>query len=339
MRLICRIRARRLGRRHGLAALVAWLAAPIVTATAQTNSGALDLLKPIGARATAMGAAYAAEQGSEAIWWNPAGIARITKPAFAIDHFENFIVASGDAVSLILPAGAVGVFGLSARLFNYDTIPATSGTGEETGTTNPRSIALGATFAASFGQRLSAGLSFRVFQFSVSCLGVCSDVFATNPYTGYLDAGLQFRPSATSPVQFGAVLSNLGPDLQLHDQAQADALPARLHLGVTYQSTSDRWNPALHLKATAELVSSLALSANELHLGSEVGYASASTLLFARAGMVVQRSTGAGDRGIEPAFGLGLSSGRVQVDIARVLESLSTNLGKPPTYISIRVGL
>lgn len=308
-------------------------------AHAQTNSGALDLLKPIGARATAMGSAYAAEAGSEAIWWNPAGIARMTKPEFGIDHFENFLVAGGDAVSLILPAGAVGVFGLSARLFNYDTIPSTGLNGEEAGVINPRSIALGATFAASFGQRLSAGLSFRVFQFSVSCLGVCTDALATNPYTGFLDLGLQLRPSANGPLQLGVVLSNLGPNLQVHDQAQADALPARLHVGASYQPSSAGWDPGLRVKGTAEFVSSLALSADELHLGAELGYLSGTTVLFVRGGAVLQKTSGEGDRGFEPSFGLGLASGRVQVDIARVVESLSTNLGKPPTYISIRVGL
>ena len=286
-----------------------------------------------------MGAAYAAEQGSEAIWWNPAGLARMTKPEFGIDHFENIFVAGGDAVSLVLPAGVVGVFGIAARLFNYDTSSTTSSTGEEIGITNPRSIALGATFAAAFGQRLSAGVSLRLYQFSVVCSGACGSVFATNPYTGYLDAGVQFRPAPTGSLQFGVLLSNLGPNLQVHDQPQADALPARLHVGVSYQPTSPHWDPALRVKGAAEFVSSLALGSKELHLGGEVGYASGATMLFARGGYVLQASSGDGERGTGPSVGLGIASGRVQVDLARVFETLSTNFGKPPTYISIRVGL
>lgn len=336
MRLRCRSRARRCGGR--LLALLAVALAPAAI-RAQTNSGALDLLYPIGARATAMGSAYVAEQGGEAIWWNPAGIARLTKPEFAIDHFENIFVSGGDAVSFILPAGAVGVFGIAARLFNYDSLSTTSQTGEDIGISSPRSIALGASFAASFGQRFSAGLSLRVYQISVACSGVCSDVFATSPYTGYLDAGVQFRPSPTGPLQIGILLSNMGPNLQVHDQPQADALPARLHVGVSYQPTSATWDPALRVKGTAEFVSSMALSSKELHLGGELGYSSGSTLLFVRGGYVVQGATDGGERGTGPSFGLGLASGRVQVDLARVFETLSTNLGKPPTYISIRVGL
>ena len=306
---------------------------------AQTNSGALDLLKPIGARATAMGAAYAAEQGGDAVWWNPAGIARLTKPEFAIDHFADVFVASGDAVSLILPAGAAGVFGIEARLFNFDTTSTTTQTGEEIGLTTPRSISIGATYAASFGPRFAAGLSLRFYQFSVACSGACADLFATDPYTGYLDAGLQFRPSSTGPLQLGLVLSNLGPNLQVHDKPQADALPARIHLGGSYRPTSASWDPAIQVAGTAELVSSLAFSSKELHVGGEVGYTSGTTLLFARAGYVLQAQGADGERNTGPSFGGGIASGRVKIDFARVLETVSTGLGVPPTYISIRLGL
>ena len=318
--------------------LLATLLAP-VAAWAQTNSGALDLLKPIGARATAMGAAYAAEQGGGAVWWNPAGIAHLTKPEFALDHFQDIFVASGDAVSVILPAGAAGVFGIEARLFNFDTTSTTTATGEELGLTTPRSISLGATYAASFGPRLSAGLSLRFYQFRVACSGACADLFATDPYTGYLDAGVQFRPTLTGPLQLGVVLSNLGPNLQVHDQPQADALPARIHVGASYRPTSTSWDPALSLAGTSELVSSLALSSKELHFGAEVGYASGATQLFARAGYVLQGQGADSQRNTGPSFGIGIASGRVKIDFARVLETVSTGLGVPPTYISIRLGL
>ena len=318
--------------------LLATLLAPVAV-WAQTNSGALDLLKPIGARPTAMGAAYVAEQGGEAVWWNPAGIARVTKPEFALDHFQDVFVASGDAASIILPAGIAGVFGIEARLFNFDTIRVTTLTGEDVGLTTPRSISLGATYAASFGPQLSAGLSLRFYQFNVACSGACATLFAADSYTGYLDAGVQFRPTPSGPLQVGVVLSNLGPNLQVHDQPQADALPARLHVGASYRPTSTAWDPALSLAATAELVSSLALSSKELHVGTEVGYASGITHVFARAGFVLQAQGADGQRNTGPSVGVGIASGRVTIDFARVIEAVSTGLGVPPTYISIRLGL
>ena len=306
---------------------------------AQTNSGALDLLKPIGARATAMGSAYVAEQGSDAIWWNPAGIAGIKHPEFAFDHFEDVFTTSGDAVSLILPAGAAGVFGIAARLFNYGTFTNTDSTGQDIGSATTTSISLGATYAASFGQRLNAGISLRMYQYSLGCSGLCSDVFASSPYTGFIDVGLQFRPQLSGPFEIGLLLSNAGPNLQVHDKPQSDALPARVRVGVSYRPTSAGWDPALRLAGTAEVVSSLAFSSQEMHVGAEVGYASGATLLLARAGYVLQvQGTGDG-RTSGPSFGVGIASGRVKIDFARVLETVSTGLGVPPTYISIRLGL
>lgn len=326
-----------LAQRGSALALLAFLVAPMPTG-AQSNNGGLDLLLPIGARATAMGTAFAAEQGSEAVWWNPAGIARMTKPEFALDHFQNTFIKGGEAVSLILPAGAIGVFGIAARLFSYDSSATTTGNAEEVGISRPRSVALGASFAASFGQRLSAGVSFRVYQLSVPCSGICSEVFSTSFTSSTVDAGIQFRPTPTSPAQIGVLLSNIGPNLQVHDQPQADALPARLHVGASYQPTSPSWDPALRVKGTAEFVSTPAFSSREFHFGGEVGYLSGQTTLQIRAGYVLQTSNGS-EGGTGPSIGLGLSSGRVQLDLARIFETFSTGLGSPPTYISIRVGL
>src|SRR4051812_19651190 len=85
---------------------VALLIAPRVSA--QSNSGAADLLFPIGARATGMGDAFITERSSESIWHNPAGLARLLKPEFGIDHFSTFQVEGADAISLALPAHAIG---------------------------------------------------------------------------------------------------------------------------------------------------------------------------------------------------------------------------------------
>src|SRR4051812_6057970 len=104
-------------------AVIALLAVVVLSSlvSAQANSGALDLVYPIGARATGMGTAFVAERGSESVWWNPAGLSRMTKPEFALDHFET-LPAKGDAASFILPVKPIGVFAVSARLFDYGAI-------------------------------------------------------------------------------------------------------------------------------------------------------------------------------------------------------------------------
>lgn len=322
-------RRRRGRRRAGIGPFLALVGALLSPAalTAQFNSGALDLLFPIGARATAMGTAFAAEQGSEAVWWNPAGLARLAAPELAIDHFQNFIV-KGDAISLVLPAPPVGVFALSARLFNYGDIEGSDNAGNDTGSIANRSIVLGGTFAAALGKKLEAGVAFHLYR---------GQSGGTTFSTSAIDAGLQFQASPTVPLRFGVEVRNLGLDVQVHDLAQADALPTRVHFGASYDPVFANLPTEFSARGTAEIVTTGHLAQPEFRLGGQLGYATGTSKLVIRAGYIKQPENGSQLTG--PSLGLGLVSGRVQLDIARIFESFSSALDVPPTYISIRVGL
>ena len=325
--------ARRLARWCALAALLT----RAQVARAQSNSGALDLLVPIGARATAMGTAFSAEEGSEAIWWNPAGIARLVHPELALDHLENFFL-KGDALSFIVPVRRVGAFGVTARLFNYGEFENTDPLGNPVGSTLTRSVLLGGTFATTFGPRVNGGVTYHLYQLRNDCSGYCVGTAEASSATSAVDLGVQFRPLPSRPLRVGLELRNIGPRLQVKDQPQSDALPARVHIGVSFEPSFQGMAPELKLRTTAELVSGVDLSDEELHLGAQLGYTAGPSVLLIRGGYVVQQSTG-GESSTGPSLGLGLSSGRVQLDLARIFESFSSGLGKPPTYISIRVGL
>ena len=96
---------RRRCRRWRLVALVGALQA-VLTTTAHAQrevsvEGAIFLLRPVGARAVGVGHAVVARRdGSEAIWWNPAGLAAATRREVAVHHSQDFI-ATGDAISFI----------------------------------------------------------------------------------------------------------------------------------------------------------------------------------------------------------------------------------------------
>src|SRR5918911_3310075 len=110
-----------------LGAVLAGLAAP-PPAAAQgglAEDGALFLLLPVGARAVGMGQAVVADQpGSEAVWWNPAALARAEKREIAIHHSQS-LVGTGDALTLVIPSSVLGVLAVSANIFNYGEIPVT----------------------------------------------------------------------------------------------------------------------------------------------------------------------------------------------------------------------
>ncbi len=322
-RSVLQVRPRALGAALVLAFVA--IAMPDV-ARAQTNSGALDLLFPLGARSVAMGTAFVAEQGSEAVWWNPAGIARLTKPEFAIDHFET-VFTKGDAISFVLPRAPVGVFAVSARLFDNGDIPGADSAGNPTADLLNRSIVLGATFSAGFGSALDAGITYHYYR------GENGDqTFATSA----IDAGIQYRPLAGVPLRVGAEIRNLGLSVQVHDKPQADALPTRLHLGASYDPVFAQLPREFGARLTAEVVTDSKFTEPEFRVGSQLAYASGTSRLLIRAGYNVQQTTSITGG---PSVGIGLATGRVQLDLSRIFESFSTGLGTPPTFVSIRVGL
>jgi hypothetical protein len=148
-----RLSSARAGRRSGVRALVcAALAAACgvaavitpVRARAQGLSpeAALFLLVPVGARAVGMGQAdVASDIGGEAMWANPAGLARLTQKEISINHSQT-IIATGDALNAVFPAGKAGVIAASAYLVNYGSQSGTASLGDTTGTIYLRSIAI-----------------------------------------------------------------------------------------------------------------------------------------------------------------------------------------------------
>src|SRR5262249_44417851 len=116
---------RRLSFRRGRPLLVSFLIASLHRcAFAQSGNGAqggLEFLLPIGARTVGMGqAGTAIAVGSDALWWNPALIARGPREA-ALQITQTLGTQAGaDAgVSLIYAMPRVGAVGLSLRYLNY----------------------------------------------------------------------------------------------------------------------------------------------------------------------------------------------------------------------------
>ena len=111
--------------------------------------GAEFLLLPVGARATALGQAATADGGTtEAIFWNPAGLAALTRGEFAVHHYNAFF-GTGDAIALAIHNASLGTFAIAAYLVNYGDLDLTArdGSGAPIGRISPRNLALSATYA------------------------------------------------------------------------------------------------------------------------------------------------------------------------------------------------
>jgi len=329
------MRPRRSKVRRALAALlrttlaVTAAAGPLRAQGGLSTEGALFLLVPVGARSVGTGQTLAtAEAGSESLWGNPAGVARMTRREVAL-HYSKTIVANGTALGVIYPAGKAGVLGFGAQLYDYGAQDVT----DETGTTGqllPRSVVVAATYAATIGRSLRAGVTYKRVQQRLDCTGPCANVGTFNASTNGLDAGAQYELMRADSLTFGVALRHLGLRLQVNDNAQADPQPTRLHLGVSARVPAVAAAlPGAELHWAVEMVNRTSLDQPAFHLGAELGL---QKQLYLRGGY----TSGTGDA-TGPAIGLGFVRGKLALDFARVFGGFSSDAGQPPTYLTLRV--
>lgn len=210
------------------------IVAPIVSAHAQSdNFAAPFLLQPMGARTVGHGEAAAADTtlGTEALWWNPAAMARMRKREFAVHHAQTFGVTT-DMLAFAYPSSALGTIAASAMIVNYGQSQGADSVGNPLGTINSQFYLLSAAYASPIGKRFSAGLTAK----SVFMRFVCSGCEATyrnqigNTYA--IDLGAQYKLPVSFPTTIGGSIRNLGPRLQAIDYEQADPLPRVIQVGV-----------------------------------------------------------------------------------------------------------
>ena len=317
---------------RSLAIVVGAIAALSSTGDAQAaraEEGGLFLLVPVGARAVGVGQAVVASQlGSEAVWWNPAGLARSEKREAAIHHSQN-ILATGDALTLLVPSSLLGVAALSIDIFDYGNIERTRGPNGASGQILPRNIVYAATYGTPIGAHVNAGITYKLVQFRVDCTGDCGDIPSSSSSTTAVDAGLQYDLGDFAPMTFGAAIRNLGLRFQVNDEDQADPLPTRLQVGVLYRMLSlGGAQRAMDLHLSGDLVNQVTFETPSARIGADM---IVQKTVHLRAGYGFEHSEGSG-----ASIGFGISAGNLIVDLARVFEGFSSGAGQAPTFLSLR---
>lgn len=295
------------------------------------QNGGLYLLVPLGAHAVGQGEAVVADStlGTEALWWNPAALARISKKELAVHHSQT-LVATSDMLSFAVPSRVLGTIAGSAYLVNYGDQSATDPvSGTEIGTITNRNYQLALSYATPVGKRLSAGLTYKFIMLRFQCTGICGNIPVISGSTSALDMGAQYVLPTDLPIMLGASVRNLGPALQLKDAEQADPLPrviqvggrARLPVRALRQSGAT-------LDVTLDVQSAAALNGAAGGLGLILGYRE---IAFLRGGYKLQPGDSKG-----PSLGFGFQRGGFALDLARRFDAASAQLGEPPTYVSLR---
>lgn len=338
------MRRRRSRSRFALAALACSVALAGSTAGArrlgaqEAKEGALFLLLPIGGRAVGQGQAVVASRiGSDGAWWNPASIAWVTRREATFDYTSTLAVPATSALNLVIPAGLAGVLSGSVMYVDLGQQDATDNSGTTVGKLYPHAVVGGLSYAATFGERVAAGLTYRFIQQTQSCGGSCPNADTYSVSTNAFDFGMHAVVGKSRALTIGAVAKNLGFCVQIIDTEQCDPLPSRLQAGVDYRvDAMSKATPGATLHVSGELITHLTLQEPRVRAGAELAYRE---ILFLRGGAISGTFGGSesGDNSPTASFGFGLRKGTLGIDFARTVGGLSSDAGTTPTYVTFRM--
>lgn len=182
------------------------------------SSGAQFLQIPVGARATALGGAYAGlADDASSVFWNPAGLTSINSNAAHFSYMRYFEMFDFNAFSIATYFEGVGSFAASLTIFSMDEMEITTerdpdGTGQFF---DAQDMALGLSYARNLTDQFAVGATIKyVYQqiWNESADGIAFDI------------GTQYKLDfnnftiAMSMTNFGSDLQYDGPDLNVtHD--------------------------------------------------------------------------------------------------------------------------
>ena len=190
-----------------------------VTKTGTTAAGFLAI--DVGSRGTAMGSAYVSVvNDATAMYWNPAGIARLENFQATFSNTKWIADLSLNYAGAVLPLGNFGTIGVNATFLTMDQIERTTiiqpdGTGE---LFDAGSYAIGLSYARSLTDLFSIGFNAKYIN---------ERVYHSNANGFAFDVGALFDTRFLG-LKLGMSISNFGTKMQLDGrdlQVQVDVDP------------------------------------------------------------------------------------------------------------------
>ena len=229
----------------------------------------------VGPRATAMGSAYVSIANDvTAMYWNPAGIARIDNVAAAFSNTRWFADIAFNYAGIVIPFEGFGNLGLNATFVSMDEIERTTivspdGTGEMV---DAGSYAFGVSYARNLSDMFSIGFNAKYIN---------ENIYHSTASGFALDVGALFDTQFNG-LKLGMSISNYGTKMQLQGQdfnTQVDPYPAINGNNNTINSAlaTDRFDLPLMFRVGVSMDvlkgmgnSNLLLSVDALHPSDDV---------------------------------------------------------------------
>ncbi len=258
------------------------------------TAGATELLIPVGGRGVAMGSANLTNSvGVDAIFWNPANIARSTNSVDVMASHMTYIADIGVEFGAVgVNFGEFGNMAFSIKSLNIGDILKTTvdnpdGTGQ---TFAPQYTVLGLSYSKMLSDRVSVGTNINFVSENVDLVSASGLSF---------DFGVTYSELAgINGFSMAVILKNIGSDLKFdgsalwlpatnNDQARGEqfykidaasfSLPTTLDIGLGYKLAIDSQN---HLDLVGSFVNHNFYT-DQYKVGAEYNY---DNLLFFRGG-------------------------------------------------------
>lgn len=259
------------------------------------TAGAQELLIPVGARGVAIGgSSMIFATGVDAIYWNPAGLGRMSNSVEGMVSTMSYIADINIVYGAVgVQAGDFGNLGFTVKSINFGNIPVTTtnfpdGTGEQY---SPTYITMGATYAKGITDRISVGVTANLVterMLEMSATGVA------------FNFGIQYHNLAVEGLDLGVTVKNIGTNMQFAGsnlieqatastglrgtqyyavQAASNEMPSSLEIGLGYTRKFDDMNSA----TIGGLFRNNNYQDDEYNLGAEYNF---NNLFFLRGGYV-----------------------------------------------------
>lgn len=289
------------------------------------TGGVSQLLIPVGARGISMsGANIATATGLEALFWNPAGVAKMQNSTSVFFSHMNYIADIG------VEYGAVSANfeGFGVLAFNIKSLSI----GEILTTTNTDPDGTGSTFSP---QMLSAGLTYSRMLTDVISVGLTANL-VTETLGDVSATGVAFSAGviydnlgAINGLSFGVAVKNIGPQMQFDGPGLLQGgtisglqrppglvqlnsapfeLPSSFELGFGYRPTIGGMNSLL----ISTSYQNNNFSGDEYKLGAEYNY---NNMFFLRGGYTLSPKSQVEDYIYGLAAGVGFNYNFEGVDI------------------------
>jgi len=169
------------------------------------NSTYTFLLSDVGARSTAMAGSFVSMRNDvNTIFYNPAGLATVTRPQASFGFLKNLLDINSGYVSYAQDLSDIGKIGIGINYVNYGTFDETDELANKIGTFSAGDLDVSVGFAAEFEENLYYGVAGKFIYSSIA--DASSSAIAA-------DFGILYVIPGSNPVSIGASIRNVGTQL------------------------------------------------------------------------------------------------------------------------------